>query len=311
MRCQLKRKTCQNKRFRRLSTANETLADGPFLWMVVRTMSKRKSHPSKASRRGPKTAPKRAAAGVPSGPPWLYGTHAVLAALGNPQRRIKRLVFAAEPGHSLKTRIEEAMHAGRREHLNGEILDKDAIEALLGPDTVHQGVALLADPAPKQDLADVIEATADDDRACVVILDQATDPHNIGAVARSAAAFGAAAVVVPDRHTPDVTGAMAKAASGALERLALVRVGNLAQAMETLKKAGFWCIGLDGDAKQSLAETDLGGKVALVLGAEGPGLRRLTKETCDLLVRVPIDSTAESLNLSNAAAVALYERARG
>jgi len=273
-------------------------------------MSKRKSHPPKASRRGPKTAPKRDAAGVPSGPPWLYGTHAVLAALGNPERRVKRLVFAAEPGHSLKIRIEEAMHAGRREQLNGEILDKDAFEALLGPDAVHQGVALLADPPPKLELTDIIEATAEDDRACVVILDQATDPHNIGAVARSAAAFGAAALIVPDRHAPEITGSLAKAASGALERIALVRVGNLSRAMGTLKKAGFWCIGLDGDAEQSLAQTDLGGKVALVLGAEGPGLRRLTKENCDLLVRVPIDGLSESLNLSNAAAVALYERAR-
>jgi 23S rRNA (guanosine2251-2'-O)-methyltransferase len=172
-------------------------------------------------------------------------------------------------------------------------------------------VALLADPAPKLNLADVIKATANDERACVVILDQATDPHNIGAVARSSAAFGASAVIVPDRHSPEVTGALAKAASGALELVPLVRVGNLVQAMGTLKKAGFWCIGLDGDARQSLAETDLGGKVALVLGAEGPGLRRLTKETCDLLVRVPIIESAESLNLSNAAAVALYERARG
>lgn len=278
-------------------------------------MSKRKSNQSKASRRGPgqsaKTAPKRAATGVTSGPPWLYGTHTVLAALANPKRRVKRLIFAAEPGHSLKTRVEEAMHAGQREHLNGEILDNSEIEAVVGANAVHQGIALLADAAPAQDLTDVIKATADNEKACVIILDQATDPQNIGAVARSAAAFGAVAVIVPDRHTPDVTGAMAKAASGALERLALVRVGNLSQAMENLKKAGFWCIGLDGGASQSLAETDLGGKLALVLGAEGPGLRRLTKETCDLLAHIPIEDLSESLNLSNAAAVALYEWGRG
>ncbi|MHA1597305.1 MAG: 23S rRNA (guanosine(2251)-2'-O)-methyltransferase RlmB [Alphaproteobacteria bacterium] len=276
-------------------------------------MTKHRPKPTKASRKAKRRSREKAVSG-PSRTvrePWLYGIHAVLAALANSERRIERLVLTSDAGNSLRIRLEEAMHAGEREHLNGEIMDKAEIEALLPPDAVHQGIALLADAPPALELADIIEATAADDRACVVLLDQATDPHNIGAVARSAAAFGAAAVIVPDRHTPGITGVLAKAASGAMERVALVRVGNLVKAMESLKKAGFWCIGLDGEAKQSLPDTDLGGKVALVLGAEGPGLRRLTKETCDLLVRVPIDATSESLNLSNAAAVALYERSRG
>jgi len=275
-------------------------------------MTKHRPKPTKASRKAKKQHREKAASGPTRATkePWLYGIHAVLAALSNPKRRVKRLILTAESGNSLKIRLEEAMHAGERNHLNGEIVDKAELEALLAPDAVHQGIALLAEEPPTQELADIIETTTDDPHACVILLDQASDPHNIGAVARSAAAFGAVAVIVPDRHTPGVTGVMAKAASGAMERVALVRVGNLVKAMDSLKKGGFWCIGLDGEARQSLQETDLGGKVALVLGAEGAGLRRLTKETCDLLVRVPISEATESLNLSNAAAVALYERAR-
>ena len=142
--------------------------------------------------------------------------------------------------------------------------------------------------------------------ATLIVLDQATDPRNIGAVLRSARAFGALAVIMQDRNAPTETGTMAKAASGALEHVAVVRVTNLARALWLMKDAGFWCLGLDGTATASIGAVDPTSKRAVVLGAEGAGLRRLTRETCDQLVRIPIDAAAESLNLSNAAAVALY-----
>lgn len=240
----------------------------------------------------------------------LYGKHAVLAALANPQRKIHALLLTPESRHALQNDLQGAMDTG--DHLDILITTqaKRDLEERLPDGAVHQGIALEAEQLRGLHMEDILERTENDRRATLIILDQATDPHNIGAIVRSAAAFGAAAVIIQDRHAPDITSAMAKAASGAMERVALVRVTNLARAMEKAKAAGFWCIGLEGQASATLAEADLSGRVALVLGAEGAGLRRLTRENCDLLVKVPIGEAVESLNLSNAAAIALYEKTR-
>ena len=223
---------------------------------------------------------------------WLYGVHTVRAALQNPARHCHRFVA---------TSAAAAPDAGQ---WRPEIIDRETMAALLPGGAVHQGVAVLVDPLPGVDLATVHEQGGDD--SVVVVLDQVTDPHNVGAIIRSAAAFGATAVIVPDRHAPPVTGVLAKAAAGGLERLPLVQVGNLAMALDELKRAGFWCLGLDQAGEISIAEAPTSGRRALVLGAEGQGMRRLTRDGCDHLVRIPMAADAESLNVSNACAVALY-----
>lgn len=229
-------------------------------------------------------------------PAWLYGRHAVLAALANPQRRFRRLLLTAEAA--------KGWPAGP---IAPAVVDRAEIDRLLPPGSVHQGIALLPEPLDEIELEDVIAAA--DGRTLLLVLDQVTDPHNVGAILRSAAAFGAAAVILPDRNAAPVTGTLAKSASGAVEHVPLVRVVNLARALRTLKDAEFWCIGLEGTAERSLAEALPAGRCALVLGAEGEGLRRLTAETCDELARLPTREAFASLNVSNAAAIALYAAA--
>lgn len=238
---------------------------------------------------------------------WLYGRHAVLAAVANPARRCRRLVLTSEAMAQTAEALRTALKTTRDERLSPEILPRAKIDHLLPEGATHQGIALLADPLPETAIEDVCRRLAETPRARVVVLDQATDPRNVGAVLRAAAAFGAEAVIIQDRHAPPTGGALAKAASGALEAVALVRVVNLARALEFLKKAGFWCVGLDASAQSLLADTDLSGKVALVLGSEGEGLRRLTRDSCDLLAKIPMAQGWESLNLATAAAIALYE----
>ena len=233
---------------------------------------------------------------------WIYGIHAVLAALANPRRRCHRLVVTAETAE----RFAEAIDSAHR--LTAEILPRADIDRLFPPEAVHQGMALLADSLPDVFLEDLLAAV--DPGAPLVVLDQATDPRNVGAVLRSAAAFGAAGVIVQDRHAPEATAVLAKAASGALESVPFVRVTNIARGLDSLKQAGYWCVGLDADADGPLPDLDLPDRIVLVLGSEGRGLRRLVAEGCDLLTAIPIAPGMESLNLSNAAAVTLYELAR-
>ena len=245
-------------------------------------------------------APSRPSGG---GGVWLWGTHPVLAALANDQRACRRLLATSD---ALKGHPDIALYLGERQ-LKAETVERGAIEAVLPHGAVHQGLALSVEPLPDADIADLIPLAEGREPAVVMVLDQVTDPHNIGAVMRSAAAFGAIALVVTERHAPGETGTLAKSASGALERIALVRAVNLARALDELKEAGFWIAGLAGDAPITLAAAKLSGRVALVLGAEGEGMRRLTRERCDLLVKLPQTDAVESLNVSNAAAVALYE----
>lgn len=242
---------------------------------------------------------------------WLYGIHTVLAALANPARRCVRLLATTETERALADRLARSLTARPGLHL--EILARVEIDRLL-PGAVHQGLALEVEPIEEPMLDEILRQCATRERAVLVLLDQVTDPHNVGAILRSAAFFGAFGVVLTEHHAPGATAALAKAASGALEIVPLLRVTNLARALDDVKAAGFWCAGLDAKAPETLVEARLDGKVALVLGAEGQGLRRLTRDRCDLLVRISTASgpsgqgpEVANLNVSNAAAVALYE----
>lgn len=239
---------------------------------------------------------------------WLYGQHAVLAALDNPARKIRRLALTADSARHFGDLLTRARN--NRALPGEEVVDKTDLERTLPPGAVHQGIAALVDALPSPAIEDVARWAADREHAVVMVLDQVTDPHNVGAILRSAAAFGALAVVVPDRHSPEETGTLAKSASGALERMPLVRVTNVVRALDDLKKAGFWVAGMAGEAQRTLASQKLSGRIALVMGAEGDGLRRLTREHCDYLVKLPMTGEVESLNVSNAAAIALYELIR-
>ncbi|MSO77118.1 MAG: 23S rRNA (guanosine(2251)-2'-O)-methyltransferase RlmB [Alphaproteobacteria bacterium] len=242
--------------------------------------------------------------GAPAGV-WLYGIHAVLAAIANPDRKIVRLIATPE----LISRFDEALTQARTAR-GGDLppleeVDRQTIDNRLAKGAVHQGIAAEAGALPELGVEDICRNPAP--RAAVLVLDQVTDPQNVGAILRTAAGLGAIAVLTPERGAPEATGALAKAASGALERVPLVHVVNLRRALETLKTAGFWCVGLDHTADRTLEQVALPERAALVLGAEGNGLRRLTRETCDLLVAIPIGPAVDSLNVSTAAAIALYE----
>lgn len=224
---------------------------------------------------------------------WLYGIHTVTAALANPRRALRRLLVTERGRAELK-----ALPAD----LAPEIVEPARIAGFLPPGAVHQGMALEAAPLRPVDL----DAILADPPALIVLLDQVTDPHNVGAILRTAAAFGAGAVIITERHAPGATGSLAKAASGALELVPLVRVVNLARTLTELGEAGYWRVGLAEQAVEVLRPGMRTGPTAVVLGSEDTGLRRLTREHCDALVCLPTHAPLASLNVSNAAAVALY-----
>jgi 23S rRNA (guanosine2251-2'-O)-methyltransferase len=229
----------------------------------------------------------------PDGPVILYGWHTVAAALANPQRRIRKLLLTENAARRLADD-----HIDTR--VTPEIVRPSLIDARLGPDAVHQGLLAEADALPSPDIDDLAR------EGIVLVLDQVTDPHNVGAILRSAAAFAVKAIVTTARHSPEATGVLAKSASGALELVPLVSVQNLARALNAMNDRGFMTVGLDSQGSDDLGKVDLRQPLALVLGAEGKGLRQLTRETCSIVARLDMPGAIKSLNVSNAAALALY-----
>ena len=227
------------------------------------------------------------------GPAILYGWHTVAAALANPQRQIRKLLLTENAARRLADgRVDT--------RVTPEIVRPSLIDQRLGPDAVHQGFLAEADPLPSPDLDTLAQ------QGIVLVLDQITDPHNVGAILRSAAAFAVKAIVTTARHSPEATGVMAKSASGALELVPLVTVQNLARALTELNDVGFLTVGLDSEGSDDLAAAQLRQPLALVLGAEGKGLRQLTRDTCSVVARLDMPGEIKSINVSNAAVLALY-----
>jgi 23S rRNA (guanosine2251-2'-O)-methyltransferase len=231
------------------------------------------------------------------GPVVMYGWHTVTAALQNPARHVRKLLATENAARRLSGE-------GVSSRVPPEVVRPSAIAERLLPDAVHQGLYLETDPLPSPAIEDLPA------RGTVLVLDQITDPHNVGAIFRSAAAFAATAIVMTQRHSPEATGALAKAASGALEHVPLINVQNLARALTTLKQSGFFVVGLDSTGDADLTDLALRAPLALVLGAEGKGLRQLTKAICDHVARIDLPGDIKSLNVSNAAALALYVASR-
>ncbi len=232
--------------------------------------------------------------------PALYGLHAVREAWLNPQRRVRALYLSDAGTGSFENILRESKGLKRPAPT---IIDKRDLDKMLPQGAVHQGIALAADPLDDVFLSDILIKAGQN--SLVLILDQVTDPHNVGAILRSACAFGVDGIVMQKKHAPMLDGVLAKAASGAVEHVAVAYETNLSRSIEELKEGGFFVYGLD-ERGEDIGRMKPGGKVALVLGAEGPGMRRLVKENCDALLKIPMKGPVESLNVSNAAAVALY-----
>jgi 23S rRNA (guanosine2251-2'-O)-methyltransferase len=252
--------------------------------------AKRQSGPRREDSRRP---PWRGREGAADDTVILYGWHTVTAALANPSRRFRKLFLTENAARRL---AEEKIDT----RITPEIVRPNLIDQRLGPDAVHQGMLAEADPLRSPDIDTLPQ------EGIVLVLDQITDPHNVGAIMRSAAAFAVKAIVTTARHSPEATGVLAKSASGALELVPLVTVQNLARALTEMNERGFMTVGLDSQGGQNLNEVALQQPLALVLGAEGKGLRQLTRETCRVVARLDMPGEIKSLNVSNAAVLALY-----
>lgn len=228
---------------------------------------------------------------------WLYGHHAVMAALANENRE------------KIEIRLTNESLIDKKilKNLPVKVVSKQELDSLLPAGAIHQGMALSVKPLEPVFTDDIIRRCEAKNRSVLLMLDQVTDPHNIGAVLRSSAAFDADAVILPDANAPEETGTLAKSACGALETIPLVRVPNLVRAIQELKDAGYWVLGLDGYATRFITDDKLPAKTVFILGSEGEGMRRLTAENCDYTIKLPMSPRMESLNVSNAAAIALYE----
>lgn len=233
----------------------------------------------------------------------IYGKHPVVAALNNNRRKHINLFTTKE----ILTEIEKLT---LKISIPATILKPESLNAMLPPGTNHQNIILESLPLASLDLEDLIEQDQSKSSSCLILLDQVTDPHNIGAIIRSAAAFSASAVILTDHNSPKENNTIIKCAAGACETVPMIHITNLVNCIKELKKAGYWIIGLDGHTKLTLKESVFSEKIAIILGSEDKGLRKLTKENCDYVVKIPISSSLESLNVSNAAAIALYEFAR-
>ena len=246
----------------------------------------------KPHRHSDRPAGKKPSGGGGGGGYWMYGLHACDAALQNPNRDIKRVLIIS----GLKDEWEHKLS-----HVAWEISDSATIARHAGEGAVHQGIAMQVLPLDEPYWDGLMQSGVR-----MIMLDQVTDPHNVGAILRSAAAFGVGAVIMTKDHSPPESGALAKAACGALELVPCIRITNLSQTLDDLKRHGYWIAGMDGQADKMVEAAGGYQPLCLVMGAEGAGLRRLTKERCDLLVKIPMDERMESLNVSNAAAIALY-----
>jgi 23S rRNA (guanosine2251-2'-O)-methyltransferase len=232
----------------------------------------------------------------------LYGRHAVFAAIENPRREVTRVL-------AVSAFIEKfGDHLG--DNPKPEPVERDMLDGLLPSDAVHQGVACYAKPLEPVTVEELLMMVKDEEQAVFMVLDEVTDPRNVGAILRSAAAFGAAGLIVTRHNAANETGALAKAASGALDQVPIAEASNLRRTIDLLKEAGFWCLGLDHPAPSTMGQEPPPAKAAWILGAEGKGLRQLTAQSCDMLLSIPIAAEMESLNVSNAAAISLYEWAR-
>lgn len=227
----------------------------------------------------------------------LYGRHAVLSALSNPNRKLTKLLCTKENAEEIR----------RLNIIQPQIVDRKEIDKLLPTEAVHQGFALFCSRLSDYTLDEIIDMADQKNNCHVLILDQVTDPQNIGAIIRSAVAFNTLALIVQDKNSPLESGSMAKASAGMIEYLPIVRVTNLSRAIEQLKKAGFWTIGMDGYAKTTPDSLKKGGKNAIIMGSEGKGMRRLVEENCDITVKLPMNEKVESLNVATAASIMLYE----
>lgn len=273
---------------------NQPIVKSPFAPKVkcgITVFMKNKHKPPRSRQNNGKTP----AHNTPKLPrPNLFGIHAVTEAIKNPDRKIKTVYITDKTQQEFET----------FSNITTQLLDKKDFDRLFPRDTVHQGVAAVTSDLPEVNVQDLVIRA--DQNALLLILDQVTDPHNVGAILRSASAFGAHGVIMQRKHAPELNGTLAKTACGAVEHIDVAYETNLARTIEFLQEKEFFVFGLDERGSQNISNLKKGGKTALVLGAEGSGLRRLVAEKCDDLVKLPTQGAIKSLNVSNAAAVALY-----